>query len=64
MQVQIFLLTSVEMSRPSSVIAGTVPECLLPVANREVLDIQLEALEKCGACVVEPPRRVFLCSRF
>jgi hypothetical protein len=50
MQVQIFLLTSVEMSRPSSVIAGTVPECLLPVANREVLDIQLEALEKCGAC--------------
>jgi NDP-sugar pyrophosphorylase family protein len=49
MQMQVFLLTSVEMSRPSSVIAGTVPECLLPVANREVLDIQLEALEKCGA---------------
>lgn len=49
MHVQIFLLTSVEMSRPSSVIASTVPECLLPVANRELLDIQMEALEKCGA---------------
>lgn len=36
------------MSRPSSVIASNVPECLLCVGNREVLDIQLEALEKCG----------------
>ncbi len=43
---QIFLLTQVEMSRPSSVIASNVPDCLLPVANREVLDIQLEALER------------------
>lgn len=48
MDVQVFLLTQVEMNRPSSVIASTVPECLLPVANREILDIQLEALEKCG----------------
>lgn len=43
---QIFLLTQVEMSRPSAVIASSVPDCLLPVANREVLDIQLEALER------------------
>ncbi len=48
MDIQVFLFTQVEMNRPSSVIASTLPECLLPVANREILDIQLEALEKCG----------------
>ena len=40
-------MTQVEMSRPSSIIS-TLPECLLPVGNREVLDLQLGALEKCG----------------
>lgn len=49
---QVLLLTQVEMSRPSSVVASSLPDCLLPVGNREVLDVQLEALEQCGVTSV------------
>lgn len=36
----------------AKVVAPSLPECLLPIGNREVLDIQLEALEKCGVTEV------------
>ena len=50
LELQVFLLTQIELPRlsPFTDKPKELPECLMPIGNRTVLDLQLEMLGKWG----------------